>query len=147
MRCSASAATGSISASGSHAGAKMTTSARLVAVLTMLVAGAAAQSSQRMLVSVPFAFAAGKTTMPAGDYVVTRRGSNVLEIRGAEGAALLTTAPLEVDEAGERAQVVFNRYDTGYVLAAVQTLDGSMRLKGSRSKDGAPAEIVAILAR
>jgi hypothetical protein len=136
-----------IAATFSTIGAGIKRAAALVAVLTILVAGAAAQSSKRMLVSVPFAFAAGKTTMPAGDYVVTRRGSNVLEIRGAEGAALITTAPLAVDQAGERAQVVFNRYDTGYVLAAVQTLDGSMRLKGSRAKDGAPSEIVAILAK
>ena len=108
------------------------------------------------LVSVPFEFTVGKATLPAGDYVVTRRGANVVEFRSAESdaAAVATTSPLAVDEAGERAQIVFNRYDNAYFVAAVQTLDGTMSLKGSRSKGeqqlakaGVRAEIVAIAAK
>lgn len=109
--------------------------------ILMLVAGAgfgaAAQSNDRIVVNIPFEFTVGKAALPAGEYVVVRRKMNLLEVRGtdSDAAAIVTTTPLAVDEAGERAQIVFNRYGEKYFLAGVQSLDGSMIVKASASKD------------
>ena len=44
-------------------------------------------------VTVPFSFTAGKTTMPAGEYVVSATDSHVITIRGAKSAVMVLAAP------------------------------------------------------
>lgn len=133
--------------------------AGLVAALVLTIAAVAAPAqarTDRMLVHVPFAFVVGKVTLPAGDYYVQRRTPSVLELRSADtnAAAVVTTTPLDVDRAGARRSVTFNRYGDKYFLAAVQSGDGSMGLKAVRTaeeqrlaKSGARPEALAVTAQ
>ena len=112
---------------------------RALVVLTLLIScqAAFAQANDRMLVTVPFAFAAGKASLPAGEYLIYRRGMNGVELRAtdSDAAAILTTTPLDVDRAGERAQLVFHRYDGKYYFAGAQTFDGEMVFKAPRTQE------------
>jgi hypothetical protein len=98
--------------------------------------GAFAQSDARMRINVPFAFAAGDASFEAGTYFVSRRATNVVQIRSVDGkqTALLTTTPLAGDKAGESSAVVFHRYGDSYYFAGMQTLDGKMIYETSRPK-------------
>jgi hypothetical protein len=75
-----------------------------------------------MTVEVPFAFAAGKTTLPAGTYVVKALAANTLLVRSLDGehASIVTT--ISVEPAGDlgRSEVAFNRYGDSYFLAQVR---------------------------
>ena len=109
----------------------------LAFALAVLVAPAAAQIQTPFEVHVPFAFAAGKVQMPAGDYRVNRQGTNILILRNADtsDAVILPTAALDVDSTVERAALVFNRYDGKYFLSQVRSFDGTQTYKLAPSKE------------
>jgi hypothetical protein len=71
-----------------------------------------------MRISVPFAFKAGKTSLPAGDYVMVEDTSGVLTIKGSQGSAMLLTSAGS-DTGSEKAGVRFVRNEQGYVLTSV----------------------------
>ena len=109
----------------------------LAFALAVLVAPAAAQIQNRFEVHVPFAFAAGKVQMPAGDYSVNRQGVNVLVLRNVEtsDAAILPTSAVDVDATADRAALVFNRFDGKYFLSQVRSFDGTQTYKLVPSKE------------
>ena len=130
-----------------------------LAILALTIAAAATPAhaqTDRVAVYVPFEFVVGQTAMPAGDYMVTRRGSNLVELRATnqDAVAVATTAPLDVDRAGERRSLTFNRYGEKYFLASITSGDGRMQLRPSRSseqerlaKSGVQRETVAVVAK
>jgi hypothetical protein len=69
-------------------------------------------------ISVPFAFKAGKTTLPAGDYVVLEENSGIIVIKGSGGSAILLSSA-GPDSIADKAGVSFARNDQGYVLKSV----------------------------
>ena len=71
-------------------------------------------------VSVPFAFVAGKTNLPAGDYTVYEENTHVIMLKGNHGSAILLGAPGEEDR--DKAGLSFQHTDKGYFLKAVHTL-------------------------
>ena len=69
-------------------------------------------------VSVPFAFKAGTTTLPAGDYTIAEENSGVIMIKGTHGNAIvLSWAGAENNS--DKAGVSFARNERGYVLKSV----------------------------
>jgi hypothetical protein len=71
-------------------------------------------------VSVPFAFKAGRTVLPAGDYTVYSDDSRIIMIRGARGGAiLLGSAGSAV--AGDKSGVSFEREGADYILRSVHS--------------------------
>ena len=109
----------------------------LAIALAVLVAPVAAQIQTPFEVHVPFAFAAGKVQMPAGDYRVNRQGTNILILRNADtsDAVILPTAALDIDSTAERAALVFNRYDGKYFLSQVRSFDGTQTFRLAPSKE------------
>jgi hypothetical protein len=71
-------------------------------------------------VTVPFAFTAGKTNLPAGDYTVYENEAHLLMIRGEKGSVLILGTPgTETEE--DRSALSFQRTDKGYALKSVHS--------------------------
>jgi hypothetical protein len=88
-----------------------------IAVATAVVPAFGSETDP-MHISVPFAFKAGKTTLPAGDYVVVEENSGVILIKGSGGNAILLSSGAS-DTGADKAGVSFARNDQGYVLKSV----------------------------
>lgn len=92
----------------------------LIAFSTIGVSALCAASLEPIRVSVPFAFSAGKTSLPAGEYTITEQDSKVLVIRGSHGSAIL----LEDSVSGEIANsssLSFRHTGDGYFLQGVHS--------------------------
>lgn len=85
---------------------------------------AAAQVSINVRADIPFEFVAGSTTMPAGQYSLTRGVSPaILLVRSEDGrsiANILANAAI-AKEAPAESQLVFNKYGDRYFLAQIWT--------------------------
>jgi hypothetical protein len=96
----------------------------LLAVSAIAVTGAAvsafAADTDPMHITVPFAFKAGKTTLPAGDYVVVEENSGIVMIKGTGGNAILLSSAGS-DNTSDKAGVSFARGEQGYVLTSVHS--------------------------
>ena len=95
----------------------------LAFAMTLAVAPARAQQSDRMTMTIPFAFTVGETTLPAGTYRVWRTsattGSYLISNGDGDGAATVTS-PARVQKRGEaRAKLVFHVYGGEYFLAQI----------------------------
>ena len=112
-----------------HAGHKGTRMRYLVSLLIALVfaltiypAKAKAQIIGDLEVNIPFAFHAGNTKLPAGNYrihMLDNSDLTVMEISSADGS---TSALFEVQEAEANAtpaksELIFNKYGNRYFLA------------------------------
>ena len=96
----------------------------LLAFTTLAVFGSAVPAfgsdSEPLHVSVPFAFKAGKTLLPAGDYSVYSDDSRVIMIKGTHGSAILlgSAGP---EGPGDKSSVSFEHDGTGYCLKTVHS--------------------------
>ncbi len=71
-------------------------------------------------VTVPFAFTAGKTSLPAGEYTVSENDAHLLTIRGEKGSILILGTPgTEAEE--DKYALSFQHTDKGYALTAVHS--------------------------
>ena len=94
----------------------------ILAVSALAITGATftafAAEADPMHVSVPFSFMAGKTSLPAGDYVISEDNSGIVMIKGTHGNAILLSTS-GTDAGSEKAGVSFARNEQGYVLKSV----------------------------
>jgi hypothetical protein len=109
-----------------------------------------AHAQTKLIASIPFAFNAGKTTLPAGRYTITvlnpSSDRKILQIRSMNGrssAVILTTGI--IGNTSEKAKLVFERYGDRYVFAQAQMAGDDTALAAVRSKNK-KASIVAIVA-
>jgi hypothetical protein len=110
----------------------------VVLMLTCLlgvVVSAHAQDVDAVVVSVPFEFMAGRATLPAGDYRISRVSPGVnreLAIRGYnKGNAFLL--PLAFDNSPtDQATLSFERVGGKYFLTGIKTLSGVYTMPASR---------------
>jgi len=78
-------------------------------------------------VTVPFAFTAGKTSLPAGEYTVSENDAHLLTIRGEKGSILILGTPgTEAEE--DKYALSFQHTDKGYALTAVHSADKAASL-------------------
>jgi hypothetical protein len=113
-------------------------------VLSIVVAAQVAKADEPMLVNIPFAFVAGNTTLPAGEYRVQKLDGNsaVLLIRcsDASTAAMVLSNTTQAKEIQTQSKLVFKRYDNRYFLSQVWA-EGSIRgrelLKSRAEKEAA----------
>jgi hypothetical protein len=113
-------------------------------VLSIVVAAQVAKADEPMLVNIPFAFVAGNTTLPAGEYRVQKLDGNsaVLLIRcsDASTAAMVLSNTTQAKEIPTQSKLVFKRYDNRYFLSQVWA-EGSIRgrelLKSRAEKEAA----------
>ena len=126
---------------------KLTTIIAGVALfLTLATVSVFAQAPKAAQVNIPFDFTAGKATLKAGTYVITRATGNALRIRTADGKKTsLLDAPLTIGsrdfKAGER--LVFNCYDDRCFLSQVWlSVDSGRQLFPSKAETIAARELV-----
>jgi hypothetical protein len=100
---------------------------RLNVLLTgalLVFAAAAAFSAEESAVAtakVPFAFTAGMSSLPAGDYTIFRAASGVtIRIKDDNGHALIALCSTKVAGGDSKRQLVFHRYGDSYFLSEVQ---------------------------
>ena len=124
----------------------------IAALAGVLAVSAEAQTSstQRVIANIPFAFSAGKTTLPAGRYTITvlnpSSDRKILQIRSMNGRSsvvVMTTGI--IGHASDNAKLVFERYGDRYVFAQAQLAGDDTALAAVRSKNK-KASIVAIVA-
>src|SRR5277367_3281360 len=88
--------------------------------MAALAAPMFAEQLNRLQVSVPFAFSAGKTAFPAGDYtVVQENGGGLLMIEGIKGSALMVTSAGHMRGFNESNGLSFQRVGKNVVLKEV----------------------------
>ena len=109
-----------------------------------------AHAQTKLTASIPFAFSAGKTTLPAGKYTITvlnpASDRKILQIRSLDGrssAVVLTTGI--IGKASENAKLVFERYADRYVFAKAQMAGDEITLATMKSKK--KSDMVAIIAK
>lgn len=114
----------------------------MTAVLVTLLASAAlAQTSnpQTVIANIPFAFSAGKTSLPAGKYTfkVVNPSSDrrVLEIRNVASHETVLVQTNGVNGIlADDAKLVFERYDDQYFFTQAQLPGDATKLAAIRSK-------------
>ena len=107
-----------------------------------------AHAQTKVIANIPFAFNAGKTTLPAGRYTVTvlnpSSDRKILQIRSLDGrssAVVLTTGI--IGKASENAKLVFERYADRYVFAKAEMAGDEITLATMKSKKKSVVVIVA----
>lgn len=107
------------------------------------VASVEAQTASRVEVQIPFEFTAGKTTLKPGVYTVKRMSGNLVQLKNADGKAVILNAPVNLSstkpEATER--LVFNKYGHEYFLAQIWLTADTGRELSNEKKPGTPERI------
>jgi hypothetical protein len=118
----------------------------------VLAINAQAQTSspQRLTASIPFAFSAGKTTLPAGRYSITvlnpssdRKILQIRSLNGKSSAVVLTNGI--IGHTSDNAKLVFEHYGDRYVFAQAQLAGDDTTLAAVRSNKK-KSSMVAIVA-
>jgi len=93
--------------------------------LTVMASTRVAQAQDHLVVNVPFDFAAGGATLPAGEYSVkASEASRMLLLinRTNPGVSVVIPAnPAQSDEIQTRSRLIFRRYGDRYFLSQVWT--------------------------
>jgi len=91
----------------------------------LLVAGAApARADQQLIAKVPFEFTAGRTQLPAGEYIVTQTDNPaVVSVANANGSAFafVLTIASDKQETPATPELVFERFAGHNFLARIET--------------------------
>jgi hypothetical protein len=93
----------------------------LLAFSTLLSAAALpvfGSEIDQVRVNVPFAFKAGSTLLPAGEYTMIEDDSKVITIRGDHGSVMVLGSPT-TESPLDKSSVTFDRTSSGYVLKCV----------------------------
>jgi len=113
----------------------------IAALAGVLAVSAEAQTSstQRVIANIPFAFSAGKTTLPAGRYTITvlnpTSDRKTLQIRSMNGRASALVLTMTSDgNVSDTAKLVFDRYGDQYFFAQAQLAGEATSLAAVRTK-------------
>lgn len=118
----------------------------IIVMLAGVLAVNAQAQTQRVVASIPFAFSAGKTTLPAGRYTITvlnpASDRKVLQIRSLNGrsSAVVLTRGI-IGNSSENAKLVFERHGDQYVFAQAQMAGDETTLAAVRTKDRGDKQI------
>ena len=101
----------------------------LMLALAFLAAAQFVRAQEPVLANIPFAFVAGDTPLPAGEYRVQKVSdhSPALLIRCTEGspAIMVMTHPASVNAAQQKSKLIFRRYGNRYFLVQVWSAGSS----------------------
>lgn len=117
-----------------------------VSVFLMLaVVSVSAQTPASAEANIPFDFSAGKATLKAGNYTITRGSHNTLLMRNVKDKkTVVLNAPLTIGSRDFRSgqRIVFNRYGSDYFLTQVWlTVDEGRQLLPSKAETTAAREL------
>ncbi len=111
---------------------------RVLSMLALFLAVAAgAYAQDKVSADVPFEFAVGGKTLPAGTYTIGRASANrpgMLLLHGEDGNGNVVYAPADFDGREAGTKLVFHRYGNHYFLRAVQTGQGRYQLGESKQE-------------
>jgi hypothetical protein len=101
-------------------------STMLTLVLLLTAASSVYAQSQRIRINIPFSFAVGQKSFPAGEYTVepnTKNSLNVWLLEGEQGkdAIVFTTNSVRSGRNNEESKLVFAKYGDQYFLSQVWT--------------------------
>ncbi len=109
-----------------------------IILATALTASAQAQTTQRVIANIPFAFTANNKTLPAGKYTITvlnpssdRKALQIRSMNGRYSAVVLTNGV--IGNVADNSKLVFERYDDRYFFAQAQMAGDSTSLAALRS--------------
>jgi hypothetical protein len=85
-------------------------------------------------VTVPFAFTAGKTNLPAGDYTVSENDAHLVTIRGVKTSVMILGTPGSESDS-DRSALSFERTVKGYSLKSIQASGRAASLVPTVSTD------------
>jgi hypothetical protein len=112
----------------------------LLAVVALATTAASAQSTRRVVATIPFSFTVGDKDMPAGTYGIqpTSVGSGILRIAGANNSKSVVrlTSSLYRNES-DKGKLVFHRYQDQYFLSEIWSpgeSQGRQLMKSNREK-------------
>ena len=112
----------------------------LLAVVALATTAVSAQSSRRVVATIPFSFTVGDKDMPAGTYGIqpTSVGSGILRIAGANNSKSVVrlTSSLYRNESA-KGKLVFHRYQDQYFLSEIWSpgeSQGRQLMKSNREK-------------
>lgn len=97
----------------------------LISLLSLLlVAGSAIAQTIHVRADIPFNFAVGSKTYPAGTYeigTIDNRNSKTLQLKGRDGnaSAMINTNTAESLRPANKSKLVFNRYGDRYFLSQI----------------------------
>lgn len=101
----------------------------LMLALAFLAAAQFVRAQEPVKAKIPFAFTAGDTALPAGEYRVEKVGGapQALVIRCTAGgpAIMVVTSPASVNAPQEKSKLIFRRYGNRYFLAQVWSAGSS----------------------
>lgn len=102
-----------------------------------------AQTASRVEVQIPFEFSAGKTTLKPGVYTIKRMSGNLVQLKNADGNAVILNAPVNLSSTDPKAteRLVFNKYGDEYFLAQIWLTADSGRQVSTQKKPGQPERI------
>jgi hypothetical protein len=105
-----------------------------ILITTLLVAAVSvsvhAQQRQLLTVTVPFAFTAENSSLPAGTYTVsTLPPYNMIKVQSADGqkVAMIPAVPSPTSAESERTKLVFDRIGNQYFLSQVWEQGSKLR--------------------
>ena len=109
-----------------------------------------AHAQTKVIANIPFAFNAGKITLPAGRYTITvlnpSSDRKILQIRSMNGRSSVVIMTTGITgHASDNAKLVFEHYGDRYVFAQAQLAGDDTALAAVRSKNK-KASLVAIVA-
>ena len=110
----------------------------IIILTTALTVGAQAQTTQRVIANIPFAFTANNKSLPAGKYTITvlnpSSDQKALQIRSMNGrySAIVLTNGV-IGNVADKSKLVFERYDDRYFFAQAQMAGDSIGLAALRS--------------
>jgi hypothetical protein len=101
-----------------------------------------ARAQEPMVVNIPFAFVAGETTLPAGEYRVQKMDGNsavlLINCKEPNDSILVLTIAAYRGKQQEQSKLVFNQYNDHYFLSQVWSAGfstGRELHKGKREKE------------
>lgn len=103
----------------------------LATAIVAVGAAAPARADERVIAKVPFAFVAGESLLPAGEYIVkvVSEDLTVWEVTSVDGHQLAMINTIAASSSGrpEAPELVFDKFDNQYFLARVVTADADGR--------------------
>jgi hypothetical protein len=105
----------------------------LVALSLLTVSTSFAQD--RVKANVPFAFQVGKSSLPAGTYVVSRAADHAILIQSRDArSASLSTYSSEEKLRAQSPKMIFHKYGNSYFLAEIWDGSGSSGMQIPETK-------------